>query len=45
MELVTRKRLELFTGRSNPELAASVASALGVELGETNLSQFANGEM
>ncbi len=45
MELVTKKRLELFTGRSNPELAASVASALGVELGETNLSQFANGEM
>ena len=45
MELVTKKRLELFTGRSTPELAASVASALGVELGQTNLSQFANGEM
>ena len=45
MELVTKKRLELFTGRSNPELAATVASVLGVELGETNLSQFANGEM
>src|SRR5215212_5597900 len=45
MELVTKKRLELFTGRSNPELAAHIAAALGVQLGETNLSQFANGEM
>jgi len=45
MELVTKKRLELFAGRSNPELAADIAAALGVELGETNLSQFANGEM
>jgi ribose-phosphate pyrophosphokinase len=45
MELVTRKRLELFTGRSNPSLATDIATALGVELGETNLSQFANGEM
>src|SRR5215207_4200865 len=45
MELVTKKRLELFTGRSNPELAAHIASALGVKLGEPNLSQFANGEM
>ncbi len=45
MELVTKKRLELFTGRSNPSLAADIATALGVQLGETNLSQFANGEM
>ena len=45
MELVTKKRLELFTGRSNPSLAADIATALGVHLGETNLSQFANGEM
>jgi ribose-phosphate pyrophosphokinase len=45
MELVTKKRLELFTGGSNPELAADIATALGVQLGETNLSQFANGEM
>jgi ribose-phosphate pyrophosphokinase len=45
MELTSRKRLELFTGRSNPDLAADIAAALGVHLGETNLSQFANGEM
>ena len=45
MELVTKKRLELFTGGSNPELAADIAAALGVQLGEPNLSQFANGEM
>jgi ribose-phosphate pyrophosphokinase len=45
MELVTKKRLELFSGRSNPALAQDIAKALGVQLGEPNLSQFANGEM
>ena len=45
MELVTKKRLELFSGRSNPDLAQDIAKALGVQLGEPNLSQFANGEM
>jgi len=45
MELTSRKRLELFAGRSNPKLAADIATALGVQLGETNLSQFANGEL
>ena len=45
MELVTKKRLHLFSGRSNRPLAEAIASQLGVELGEPNLSEFASGEM
>ena len=45
MELVTKKRLHLFSGRSNRPLAAAIAAQLGVELGEPNLSEFASGEM
>jgi len=45
MELVTKKRLQLYTGRAHPALAADIAAALGVELGETNLREFANGEL
>ena len=45
MELVPKKRLELFAGRSHPRLARDIAAHLGVELGEANLSQFANGEL
>jgi len=45
MELVTKKRLHLFSGRSSPELATAIADHLGVELGDPNLSAFASGEM
>jgi ribose-phosphate pyrophosphokinase len=45
MELVTKKRLHLFAGRSNPPLAEAIAAQLGVELGQPNLSEFASGEM
>ena len=45
MELVPRRRLELFSGRSNPELAEEIAAHLGVTLGEANLREFANGEI
>jgi ribose-phosphate pyrophosphokinase len=45
MELVTKKRLHLFSGRSNPGLAAAIADHLGVDLGDANLSEFASGEM
>jgi ribose-phosphate pyrophosphokinase len=45
MELVTKKRLQLFSGRSHASLAAEIAGHLEVQLGETNLSQFANGEL
>ncbi len=45
MELIPKKRLQLFAGRSHPQLARDIAAHLKVELGEANLSQFANGEI
>jgi ribose-phosphate pyrophosphokinase len=39
------KRLMLFSGRANPNLAARIASKLGVELGGVTLKTFANGEV
>ncbi|MBV8386333.1 MAG: ribose-phosphate diphosphokinase, partial [Acidimicrobiia bacterium] len=45
MELVTKKRLQLFSGRSNLPLAQEIADCLNVKLGDPNLSQFANGEL
>ncbi len=45
MELITRKRFQLFSGRSNLPLAEEIAEHLGVELGDANLAEFANGEL
>jgi ribose-phosphate pyrophosphokinase len=45
MELVPKKRLHLVSGRANLPLAEEIAAQLGVELGDANLSEFANGEM
>ena len=45
MELVTKKRLHLFTGRTNVPLAVEIAAEMGVELGDPNLIDFANGEI
>ena len=45
MELIPRRRLELVSGRSHPSLAQDIAGHLGVELGEANLREFANGEI
>ena len=39
-----QKRLMLFSGRSNPELAERIADKLGLTLGEVELKTFANGE-
>jgi ribose-phosphate pyrophosphokinase len=39
------KRMLVFAGTSNPELAEGVARHLGIELGNVKLSQFANGEI
>jgi ribose-phosphate pyrophosphokinase len=38
------KRLMLFSGRSNPDLAQKIAERLGIELGAVTLKTFANGE-
>lgn len=45
MELVSKKRLELYAGRSHPALAEEIATHLGVALGQPNLQEFANGEI
>jgi ribose-phosphate pyrophosphokinase len=45
MELVTKKRLQLYSGRSNLDLAKEIATCLHVELGNANLSEFASGEL
>ncbi len=39
------KNLMLFSGRSNPELAAKIAAKLGVDLGSVTLKTFSNGEV
>jgi ribose-phosphate pyrophosphokinase len=39
------KRLMLFSGRANPELAARIAGRLGVDLGPVTLKTFSNGEV
>jgi ribose-phosphate pyrophosphokinase len=39
------KRLMLFSGRANPELAAKIADKLGVDLGPITLKKFSNGEV
>ncbi len=45
MELIPRRRLELISGRAHPTLARDIAGHLGVELGQANLREFANGEI
>ena len=45
MELVTKKRLQVYSGRSHPELARDIADHLGITLGEANLKTFPNGEI
>ncbi len=44
MEAVTKKTLHLFAGRHNHQLSQKVADHLGVEVTESHLAQFANGE-
>jgi ribose-phosphate pyrophosphokinase len=45
LELVTKKRLQVFSGRAHPQLAADIVGHLGIALGEANLKTFANGEI
>jgi len=45
IKVPTEKQLYLVSGRSNPALAGEIADCLGVELGEPNLAEFANGEI
>jgi ribose-phosphate pyrophosphokinase len=43
--IVTGKKLMLFSGRANPELAADIAGKLGIELGAVTLKTFSAGEV
>lgn len=45
MEVVTTKRLHLFSGRHNHELTALIGENLGVQVTDAGLGQFANGEL
>ena len=45
MQKVSTKRMSLYTGRTHPALAEEVATCLGVQLGDANLVEFANGEI
>jgi ribose-phosphate pyrophosphokinase len=45
MELVTKKRLLLFTGRGNEQLSKEIAECLKVPLGDIVRTTFANGEL
>ncbi|MGO9319873.1 MAG: ribose-phosphate pyrophosphokinase-like domain-containing protein, partial [Solirubrobacteraceae bacterium] len=39
------KRLMLFSGRANPQLAVDIAEKLGVDLGPVELKTFSGGEV
>jgi ribose-phosphate pyrophosphokinase len=45
MEIHTKKRMQIFTGRGYPELAREVADHLGMRLGDVEIHEFANGEL
>ena len=45
LELGYDKKLMLFSGRANPELAAKIADKLGVVPGPVQLKTFSNGEV
>ncbi|MFH1149787.1 MAG: ribose-phosphate diphosphokinase [Actinomycetota bacterium] len=45
MREVTRKRLMVFAGSSHPELGEEVATGIGTELGDVEISRFSNGEI
>ena len=45
LEVDYNKRLMLFSGRANPQLAADIATKLNVDLGPVTLKTFSNGEV
>ena len=45
MELVTKKKLHLFSGRASLPLATEIAESLGEQISEANVSEFSNGEL
>src|SRR5215510_5697423 len=45
MDLVSQKKLMLFSGQGHPELSSEIAAELDVPLGDIRLSTFASGEL
>jgi ribose-phosphate pyrophosphokinase len=45
MEVVTKKRMQIFAGRGTTHLAGEVADHLGMRLGDVDIHEFANGEI
>ena len=45
MEIMTKKRMQVFSGRGSPELASAVVEHLGMRLGDVDVHEFANGEL
>jgi ribose-phosphate pyrophosphokinase len=41
----SRKRLKIFTGNANPELAEEIAQYLGVSVGDAKCTHFSDGEI
>ena len=41
---MTHDRLKIFTGNANPSLTEEICGALGIELGQASVKQFADGE-
>lgn len=39
------KNIKIFSGNSHPQLAADIAAALGLTLGDANITRFADGEI
>src|SRR5258708_19508006 len=44
-DLVPGRRVELYAGRSHPELAEAIGRQLGIHIGEANLRDFPVGEI
>lgn len=45
MEIVTKKRMSVFSGSIHPALSSEIAEQLGVNLSASKLTQFASGEV
>jgi ribose-phosphate pyrophosphokinase len=45
MEIVTKKRMQIFSGRGYPLLAQEVADHLGMRLGDVDIHEFADGQI
>jgi ribose-phosphate pyrophosphokinase len=45
MEVVTKKRMQIFSGRGSEDLSREVADHLGMRLGDVDIHEFANGEL